>query len=252
MIQEKAKKRGRPAQLLQVAELNDFMHFLRGQEDSELRTEVISLLRDNKCNFERLSEPQQILVKEALKPYRDHMNMQLLADKLEAEKNNSEYEKKFLKLHQQYEQGYLDNTDINLLKMMCNRYLRFKAQKLDVSDLELYLSQIQKNEAKKKRTAENRRKFEIGGAIIAACKELGTNPYTSAEDIKAQFMEYYRYFRRIRQTQFFAEASARTGNYELEYDVIFTALNNLSNYKLEGKSITAIEIERAISEVKLK
>ena len=77
MTQEKAKKRGRPAQLLQVAELNDFMHFLRGQEDSELRTEVISLLRDNKCNFERLSEPQQILVKEALKPYRDHMKMQL-------------------------------------------------------------------------------------------------------------------------------------------------------------------------------
>jgi len=250
MILEKTKKRGRPAQLLQVAELRDFMHFLRCQEYSELRSDVISLLIDHKYNLERLSQSQQILVKEALKPYRDHMKMQLLADQLAAEKNNSEYEKKFLELHQQYEQGDLESKDINLLKMMCNRYLRFKAQKLNVSDLELYLSQIQKTEAKKKRTTENRRKFEVGGAIIAACNELQINSGASAETIKTQYIEYYKYFRRMRETQLFAEASALTRSYTLEDDVIVTVLNKLSNYKIDGKSITTIEIEKAISEVR--
>jgi hypothetical protein len=46
-------------------------------------------------NFELLSEPQQVLVKEALKPYREHTRLVLLADQLESEKNKSEYEKKF-------------------------------------------------------------------------------------------------------------------------------------------------------------
>ena len=133
--------------------------------------------------------------------------------------------------------------------MMCNRYLRFKAQKLDVSDLELYLSQIQKNEAKKKRTAENRRKFEVGGAVLAACKELQIGSNSSSESIKDMFIEYHRYFHRMRATRFFAEASRLTSSYRLEDDVIVIALNNLSKYTHDGKSITTIEIEKAILEV---
>jgi hypothetical protein len=41
MTFEKAKKRGRPAQLLQVAELHGFVEFLRRQERSELQDEVM-------------------------------------------------------------------------------------------------------------------------------------------------------------------------------------------------------------------
>ncbi|MEQ1205465.1 hypothetical protein ABLT98_17200 [Acinetobacter baumannii] len=249
MTFEKAKKRGRPAQLLQVAELHGFVEFLRRQERSELQDEVMMFLLKKDFNFELLSEPQQVLVKEALKPYREHTRLVLLADQLESEKNKSEYEKKFLKLYDDYECGLLEKTDVNLLKTMCTRYLNFKAQKLDVSDLELYLSQIQKNEAKKKRTAENRRKFEVGGAVLAACKELQIGSNSSSESIKDMFIEYHRYFHRMRATRFFAEASRLTSSYRLEDDVIVIALNNLSKYTHDGKSITTIEIEKAILEV---
>ncbi|MHA3053660.1 hypothetical protein, partial [Acinetobacter sp. ANC 4640] len=247
-----AKKRGRPAQLLEIAELRKFVEFLifsQHRECTELQNQVIEYLNDKDFNFELLSEAQQILVKEALKPYREHTRLVLLAKQLESEKNKSEYEKKFLQLYEDYEYGSLNKADVNLLKTMCTRYLNFKAQKLDVSDLELYLSQIQKNEAKKKRTAENRRKFEVGGAVLAACKELRIGSNSSSESIKDMFIEYHRYFHRMRATRFFAEASHLTRNYELEDDVIVRALNNLSKYTHDGKSITTIAIENAILEV---
>lgn len=63
------------------------------------------------------------------------------------------------------------------------------------------------------------------------------------------FIEYHRYFHRMRATRFFAEASRLTSSYRLEDDVIVIALNNLSKYTHDGKSITTIEIEKAILEV---
>ena len=45
MTQEKAKKRGRPAQLLQIAELHAFVEFLLEKRDrSELQNQVIMSL----------------------------------------------------------------------------------------------------------------------------------------------------------------------------------------------------------------
>jgi hypothetical protein len=84
----------------------------------------------------------------------------------------TEYEEKFLELYQRYQKENLDPAEVNILKMMCTRYLNFKAQKLEYSDLELYLSQIQKKNASEKRKAENKRKFELGGAVLAAFKKL--------------------------------------------------------------------------------
>ena len=81
MTQEKAKKRGRPAQLLQMAELHAFVEFLSEKDSrTELQNQVIDALQAEDFNFEMLSEAQQILVKEALKPYRQHLKLQLLFD----------------------------------------------------------------------------------------------------------------------------------------------------------------------------
>ena len=97
MNQEKAKKRGRPAQLLQIAELHAFVEFLLSQDDrSELQNQVIDALQANDCNFEMLSEAEQILVKEALKPYREHLKLQLLFDELSKNSKRTEYEGKFI------------------------------------------------------------------------------------------------------------------------------------------------------------
>ena len=67
-IRKKQKKRGRPAQLLQIAELHAFVEFLLEKDPrSELQNQVIDALQAEDFNFDYLSEAQQILVKEALK-----------------------------------------------------------------------------------------------------------------------------------------------------------------------------------------
>ena len=145
MEMEKAKKRGRPAQLLQRAELHAFVDFLlENNRRTELQNQVIDALEAEDFNFEMLSEAQQILVKEALKPYREHLKLQLLFDELVRTPGRTKYEEKFLELYQDYKKDDLDPAEMNILKTMCTRYLNFKAQKLEYSDLELYLSQIQK------------------------------------------------------------------------------------------------------------
>ena len=53
MTQEKAKKRGRPAQLLQMAELHAFVEFLLEKDPrSELQNQVIDALQAEDFNFD--------------------------------------------------------------------------------------------------------------------------------------------------------------------------------------------------------
>lgn len=83
MEMEKAKKRGRPAQLLQIAELHAFVEFLEQQEQlSDLQSQVLKALNSVDCNFEELTQTDQVLVKEALKPYREHLKLKLLFEEL--------------------------------------------------------------------------------------------------------------------------------------------------------------------------
>jgi len=148
MTQEKAKKRGRPAQLLQIAELHAFVEFLEQQEQlSDLQSQVLKALNSVDCNFEGLTQTDQVLVKEALKPYREHLKLKLLFDQLSTLPKQTEYEAKFIELFHAYQDNQLGVAELNILKMMCTRYLNFKAQKLQYADLELYLSQIQKKDA---------------------------------------------------------------------------------------------------------
>ncbi|MFH3698440.1 hypothetical protein WAH92_20925, partial [Acinetobacter baumannii] len=79
---------------------------------------------------------------------------------------------KFLDLYELFQKNALDQMELNILKTLATRYLNFKAQKLEYSDLELYLSQLQKKDAGKKRKAENQRKFELGGTVLVAFKKL--------------------------------------------------------------------------------
>ena len=131
MTQEKAKKRGRPAQLLQIAELHAFVDFLlENNRRTELQNQVIDALQAEDFNFEMLSEAQKILVKEALKPYREHLKLQLLFDELSKNPRQTEYEEKFLELYKRYQKDTLDPAETNILKTMCTRYLNFKNQKL--------------------------------------------------------------------------------------------------------------------------
>ncbi|NNH78715.1 hypothetical protein HLH17_13850 [Acinetobacter sp. ANC 5380] len=252
MIQEKAKKRGRPAQLLQMAELHAFVEFLLGKDPrTELQNQVIDALQAEDFNFGMLSEAQQILVKEALKPYREHLKLQLLFDELSKNPRQTEYEEKFLELYKRYQKDTLDPAETNILKTMCTRYLNFKTQKLEYSDLELYLSQIEKKDAGKKRKAENQRKFEVGGGVLSAYKVKNDDALDTEKFLKRVRADGYL-AGKIRQTKIYKKVWAMDLNPKEKTELLFEVLNQLALYGNQGETVKFVDFAIEVAQTKLK
>lgn len=252
MTQEKAKKRGRPAQLLQMAELHAFVEFLLEKDSrTELQNQVIDALQAEDFNFEMLSEAQQILVKEALKPYREHLKLQLLFDELSKNPRQTEYEEKFLELYKRYQEDTLDPAETNILKTMCTRYLNFKNQKLEYSDLELYLSQIQKKDEGKKRKAENQRKFEVGGGVLSAYKIKNDDALDTENFLKR--VQADRYLAgKLRQTKIYQKVWASDLNNKEKLELLFEVLNQLALYGNKGETVKFVDFAIEAAQTKLK
>jgi len=252
MTQEKAKKRGRPAQLLQMAELHAFVEFLSEKDSrTELQNQVIDALQAEDFNFEMLSEAQQILVKEALKPYRQHLKLQLLFDELSKNPRQTEYEEKFLELYKRYQKDTLDPAETNILKTMCTRYLNFKNQKLEYSDLELYLSQIEKKDAGKKRKAENQRKFEVGGGVLSAYKVKNDDAWDTKKFLKRVWADGYL-AGKIRQTKIYKKVWAMDLNPKEKTELLFEVLNQLALYGNKGETVKFVDFAIETAQTKLK
>ena len=252
MEMEKAKKRGRPAQLLQRAELHAFVDFLlENNRRTELQNQVIDALEAEDFNFEMLSEAQKILVKEALKPYREHLKLQLLFDELSKNPRQTEYEAKFIELFHAYQDNQLGVAELNILKMMCTRYLNFKAQKLQYADLELYLSQIQKKDAGKKRKAENQRKFEVGGGVLSLYKVKDDENLDSKKFLKG--IEIDRFLAgKFRQSQLYKKVWALERPNTEKYQLLFEVLHQLSGYSLKGQTLTLLDLAIIDAQKKIK
>ena len=251
MTQEKAKKRGRPAQLLQMAELHAFVEFLSEKDPrTELQNQVIDALQAEDFNFEMLSEAQQILVKEALKPYREHLKLQLLFDELSKNPRQTEYEEKFLELYKRYQKGTLDPAETNILKTMCTRYLNFKNQKLEYSDLELYLSQIEKKDAGKKRKAENQRKFEVGGGVLSAYKVKNDDAWDTKKFLKRVWADGYL-AGKIRQTKIYKKVWAMDLNPKEKTELLFEVLNQLTLFQQTADGVKILDLAIKNSQEKL-
>ena len=254
MTQEKAKKRGRPAQLLQRAELHAFVDFLlENNRRTELQNQVIDALEAEDFNFEMLSEAEQILVKEALKPYREHLKLQLLFDELSKNSKRTEYEGKFIQLYESYQKNELDPAELNILKVMCTRYHKFKAQQLELKDLELYLSQIQKKDAGKKRKAENQRKFEVGGGVLSLYKIKNDDSLDPKNFLNR--MKSDRYFAGyLRKSNLYKQVWALDLLPAEKAELLFEVLHQILSFKNNdtGTNIFDLALSKAQRQLKIK
>jgi hypothetical protein len=250
MTLEKTKKRGRPAQLLQMAELHAFVEYLLKKKNrSELQNDVIEILQSEDYDFDQLSEAQQILVRESLKPYREHVKLDLLFQGLSAQYHHSAYERKLTQLLEDYRDNDLRGSDFNILKIMANRYLSFKAHKLKLSDLELYLSQLEKKEANKKRTAENHRKFELGGAVLAAFKELGIDiGQDTPEQIKNRIKNTKKFHDDVMKSKIYQDVKNYKNEYFERNKLFVQVLDGLTTWKKDGELLPVIEIKKVLAE----
>jgi len=248
MEMEKAKKRGRPAQLLQIAELHAFVEFLEQQEQlSDLQSQVLKALNSVDCNFEELTQTDQVLVKEALKPYREHLKLKLLFEELNNLPLKTEYEQKFLDLYELFQKNALDQMELNILKTLATRYLNFKAQKLEYSDLELYLSQLQKKDAGKKRKAENQRKFELGGAVLVAFKKLNIDiSNDTPQQITNRIVNTTKFHNEVRKSLIFKDVKTYENEYFKANKLFIQVLEGLHTWQKGGELLSVIEIKKAL------
>ena len=243
MEMEKAKKRGRPAQLLQIAELHAFVEFLEQQEQlSDLQSQVLKALNSVDCNFEGLTQTDQVLVKEALKPYREHLKLKLLFEELNNLPLKTEYEQKIVDLYQDDQKGNLDLAERNILKTMCTRYYRFKAQQLKLKDLELYLSQIQKKGEGKKRKAENQLKFELGGAVLAAFKKLNKEIPEDRSKVTNSIVNNANFWKKVSKTKIYSVISTKESTYFEDIELFIKVIDGLASYSYDGQQLFEYEI----------
>lgn len=191
MQNSESKKRGRPALLLNQIELKAYVDYVRKYKIWDQVTQnAVHEIQASKFEMQNLSPTALVIVKQAIKPFRELQKVELLYQELCKTTSHDFFEKKFVELYQQHQQNPEDQT-LNILKTMATQYLRFKDNKADENSLKLYLSQLEKKENKAKRNADNKKKFELGGALLSLLKtkNIDVTKLTAAQMIRAIFNE---------------------------------------------------------------
>jgi len=179
------------------------------------------------------------------------LKLQLLFDELSQNLQHTEYEEKFLELYQGYKKDNLDPAEMNILKTMCTRYLNFKAQKLEYTDLELYLSQIQKKDAGKKRKAENQRKFEVGGGVLGIYK-VSNHENLDVEKFLRRIKTDRRFAGKLRQSKLYTNVWALDLTLAEKHELIFEVLHQLTGYSFKGQTLTLLDLAIIDAQKKIK
>ena len=185
------KKRGRPALLLNKAELIAYSDYVKKYNVRDQVTQnAVHEIQAAQFEMQNLSPSALVIVKQAIKPFRQLQKVELLYQELSKSISHDFFEKKFVELYHQY-QKTSENQTLNILKTMATQYLRFKDNKADENSLKLYLSQLEKKENKAKRNADNKKKFELGGALLSLLKtkNIDVTKLTAEQIIRALFSQ---------------------------------------------------------------
>lgn len=251
MQNSESKKRGRPALLLNKAELKTFVDYVRKYKILDQVTQnAVHEIQAAQFEMQNLSPTALVIVKQAIKPFREHQKVELLYQELSKTTSHDFFEKKFVELYKQYQRHPEDQT-LNILKTMATQYLRFKDNKVDENSLKLYLSQLEKKENKAKRNADNKKKFELGGALLALLKtkNIDVTKMTAAQMIRAIFNEDIQFNLANRNTIIFQEM-LNVGLSDTQAKTLFPlVLDQLTDYRDEdGLPIYLKQIIRTMAE----
>lgn len=251
MQNSESKKRGRPALLLNQVELKAFVDYVRKYKIWDQVTQnAVHEIQAAQFEMQNLSPTALVIVKQAIKPFREHQKVELLYQELCKTTSHDFFQKKFVELYQQQQQNPEEQT-LNVLKTMATQYLRFKDNKVDENSLKLYLSQLEKKENKAKRNADNKKKFELGGALLALLKtkNIDVTKLTAAQMIRAIFNEDIQFNLANRNTIIFQEMLNVGLSDTKAKDLFPLVLDQLTDYRDEdGLPIYLKQIIRTMAE----
>ena len=125
---------------------------------------------------------------------------------------------------------------------------RIRIEKEDRREL-LKKTNKELTEAQKKRNAENKLKYELGGAVLAAWKELGIPiENIKPEQIKNRIVNNQRFYEMISQTTLYRYIDPKTGNYFKTRKILVQVMNSLCQYKNHVAELYVTEVKNHLEE----
>lgn len=105
-------------------------------------------------------------------------------------------------------------------------------------------------EAQKKRNAENKLKYELGGAVLAARKELGLSiDYLEPEKIKNSIINNQRFYSMISQTTLYQYIHSRTGNHFQSRELLVQVIEGLCEYTDHDLELYVLEVDNHLKQL---
>ena len=100
-------------------------------------------------------------------------------------------------------------------------------------------------EAQKKRNEENRRKYEIGGAVLAAFKKLDIKIETDTpEQIHNRIVNSQQFVSKVKSTKIFKQIVQQQNNFFRRQNLFIDVLEGLSTWSNRDQKLSTIEIEK--------
>lgn len=125
---------------------------------------------------------------------------------------------------------------------------RIRVEKEDRREL-LKKTSKELTEAQKKRNAENKLKYELGGAVLAARKELGLSiDHLEPEKIKNIIINNQRFYDMISQTTLYQYIHPITGNYFQTRKLLVQVMNRLCEYTHQGTKLYITEVKNHLKQ----
>lgn len=100
-------------------------------------------------------------------------------------------------------------------------------------------------EAQKKRNEENRRKYEIGGAVLAAFKKLDIKIETDTpEQIHNRIVNSHQFVSKVKSTKIFKQIVQQQNNFFRRQNLFIDVLEGLSTWSNRDQKLSTLEIEK--------
>ncbi len=244
-------QRGRPAKILTPSDLDALLDSLQ----------KIPFLKKNQQHALQLLQQQD----------RNFDEKQLAVLKI-ADRQNTQYQQRKLlieqiKLKEKNQQTLLENEIeiLGLLRLELDQDVFFRLdralesyQKLEKAALDnrirlenehrrevLRKTGKTLSEAQRKRNIENQRKYELGGAVLAAFKQLDIDiSQTTPDQIKNMIVNYKKFVDKVKNTKIFNEVKQYQNNYFKREKLFVDVIQGLATWSKAEKSLHTIEIEK--------
>ncbi|MBF7686523.1 hypothetical protein I2F17_11915 [Acinetobacter sp. B10A] len=244
-------QRGRPAKVLSSADLDELCLFLQNlpfrkknqiraldllqrveQDFDEAEMKVLKLAdREKSLHQQRLTLLHEIQVKAK--------NTQKLdANEAEIFELSAQYQDQevYFRLHRALESYQ------KLHQALLNDRIRLQNERR--RDI-LAKTSKSPTEAQKRRNEENRRKYEVGGAVLALFKELNVDIESkSAEVLKNMLKNEILFTHRIKRTEIYKQSLELTKHTEQARVLFLQALNDLPTYTLSDEKIHLVLLNK--------